>query len=148
MADRISQHFIDTKGMTKDEALEAARKVVESEVKIDLENPQHLEGYEYGRTQQLRREKHQVILPRATINQYLSGGASNDAGFSFTDEGCEYDISDYDEGAWWSRSKDRWWQVADTKEAIDLAWSHPDVVGVDVEENEEGNFEIYCIVND
>jgi hypothetical protein len=89
-----------------------------------------------------------VRIPRSVVNQYLSGGASNDAGFNFTSTGCEAVISAYDSSSWWNDSENRFWQIAATKEAVDLAWMNPDVVGVEVEETEEGNIEIYCTVND
>ena len=143
IADRISNHFIDTKGLEKKEALEKAREIVESDVKVSLEHPLSLYGYQGDQ----RDEQAQVRIPRKVVNQYLSGGASNDAGFNFTGEGCEAIVSDYDKGAWWNKSEDRFWQVAATKEAVDLAWMNPDVVGVETEEI-GGNIEIYCTVND
>lgn len=143
IVDRVSKHFVDTKGFTKEEAMTEARSVVDSEVQFCLDSPQHLEGY-HG---DLRDEKAQVIIPRATVNKYLSGGASNDAGFNFIGDGCEAIISDYDKGSWWNASQDRWWQVAACKEACDLAWMNPDVVGVDIEEI-DGNIEIYCTIRE
>jgi hypothetical protein len=144
IADLISRHFVNTKGMTKAEALEAAREIVSSDVKVSLEQPTCLYGYQGDQ----RAETAQVRIPRLVVNQYLSGGASNDAGFNFTQTGCEAVISDYDKGSWWNASEDRFWQVAACKEACSLAWLNPDVLGVEVEETEEGNLEIYCTINE
>lgn len=144
IADLISRHFTLTKGMEKTEALEAAREIVLSDVQVSLEQPLNLFGYQGDQ----RAETAQVRIPRSVVNQYLSGGASNDAGFNFTSTGCDAVISAYDNGSWWQASEDRFWQVAATKEACDLAWANPDVVGVDVEETEDGNIEIYCTVQE
>lgn len=143
IADRIAQHFVATKGKTKEEAMIAAREIVESKVEFCLDSPVHLEGYE----NKVRDETAQVRIPRAVVNKYLSGGASNDAGFNFTDSGCEAVISAYDSSSWWKASEGRFWQVAATKEACDLAWMNPDVVGVETAEV-DGNIEIYCTIRD
>ena len=38
IVDRISQWFIDTKGMTKEHAMESAREIVDSQVQFCLDN--------------------------------------------------------------------------------------------------------------
>jgi len=143
IADRIAKHFTLTKGLEKDEALEKGREIVESDVQVSLEQPLNLFGYQGD----MRAETAQVRIPRKVVNQYFSGGASNDAGFNFTKTGCDAVISAYDNSSWWNDSEDRFWQVAGAKEAVDLAWQNPDVVGVEMEEV-DGNIEIYCTVNE
>lgn len=142
--DRIMQSL--SAGMTTeqrtaklDELRAKAQKIVKSEVKIDLNNPMHLEGY-HGDT---RAETAHVILPRSMVNHYFSGGASNDAGFVKTETG-DWDaiISDYDRGRWWAKSEGRFTQVAAAHESVEAAgWNN---YTVSVDEDQDGNIQIYC----
>lgn len=115
-----------------------AKGIVKDGVRVNLANPMHLEGY-HG---DMRAETANIVIPRSLVNQYLGGGASNDVGFTKTPDGFDAIVSEYDRGAWWDRSADRFWQMAATHEAVEAAT----INGYTVEtvEDESGNFQILC----
>lgn len=124
---------------------EKASKLVAEKVTICLDEPVNLYGYQGDR----RDEVAHVRIPADVVNKHLGGGLSNDAGFRKTEDGFEAIISDYDKSKWWNAQEGRFWQVAAAKEAEDLAWLQPNVIGVERVENKETGFiEILCTVQD
>ena len=124
---------------------EKATKLVAEKVQVCLDEPVNLYGYQNDR----RDEQAHIRIPKEVVNQHLGGGLSNDAGFRKTEEGFEAIVSDYDKSKWWNAQEGRFWQQAAAKEAEDLAWLQPNVIGVERVENEETGFiEIMCTVQD
>lgn len=115
-----------------------AHEIVSNEVRVDMVNPMHLEGYHGDQ----RAETANVVIPRSLVNQYMSGGASNDVGFVKTDDGFDAIISQYDQGRWWNQSVDRFWQMAATHEACEAASLNG--YTTEIVEDEQGNVQIFC----
>jgi len=92
-----------------------AKQIVKNNVRIDLNEPMHLEGYHGDK----RAETANIVIPRSLVNQYLGGGASNDVGFVKTSDGFDAIVSEYDRGAWWNSASDRFWQMAAMHEGIE-----------------------------
>lgn len=145
--DCIVQRMLSHKRLMKDdpnyesalaEAKARAHSIVTEGVRVDLERRMPLYGY-HG---DMREERANIRIPRDLVNQWLSGGASNDAGFLKTDEGFSAIISDYDNGRWWSEAEARFTQVAAAYDAAE----HASLNGyaVKVEENTEGMLEVIC----
>lgn len=116
-----------------------AHAIVAKSVKVDLKNPQHLYGY-HG---DMREETAHVVIPREVVNQYMSGGASNDVGFTKTKDGFDAIVSEYDRGCWWDQSSDRFWQAAATFEAREAAIMQGYAVET-VEDVKTGTIQLIC----
>lgn len=115
-----------------------AHEIVSRDVRIDMNNPMHLEGYHGDQ----RAETANIVIPRSLVNQHLSGGASNDVGFVKTDDGFDAIVSQYDQGRWWNKSADRFWQMAATHEACEAASLNG--YTTEIVEDEQGTIQIYC----
>jgi len=142
--DRIVQRMLYT--MTaeqRQEQLETikakAHEIVSNGVQVDLANPLHLYGYKGD----MRSEVAHIRIPKSIVNEYLGGGASNDAGFVKTKSG-EFDaiVSEYDKGAWWNHAEGRFWQFAAAHESADLMSING--YTMTVSENEDGMIELVC----
>lgn len=116
-----------------------AHAIVAKSVKVDLKNPQHLYGY-HG---DMREETAHVVIPREVVNQYMSGGASNDVGFTKTKDGFDAIVSEYDRGCWWDQSSDRFWQAAATFEAREAAIMQGYAVET-IEDRETNTIQLVC----
>jgi hypothetical protein len=115
-----------------------AQGIVKNNVKVDLNEPMHLEGYHGDK----RQETANIVIPRSMVNQYMSGGASNDVGFTRTSEGFDAIVSQYDQSRWWNDAADRFWQMAATHEACEAATFNG--YTTEVVEDEQGNIQILC----
>jgi hypothetical protein len=134
-----------SRGMTAEQKAERiatlkanATQIVKNNVRVDLTNPMHLEGY-HG---DMRTETANIVIPRSLVNQFLGGGASNDVGFTKTPDGFDAIVSEYDKGSWWNGAADRFWQVAATHEAVEAATLNG--YTVETVEDENGNIQVYC----
>lgn len=145
--DCIVQKMMLGKRLTKDdvgyeaalaEAKARAHGIVADNIKVDMERRMPLYGY-HG---DMREERANIRIPREIINQWLSGGASNDAGFLKTEQGFDAIISDYDNGRWWSAAEPRFTQVAAAYDAAEAAQLNG--YAVHLEENVEGMLEVFC----
>ena len=136
LCDRARQHAMKhSNGLVDPEKAAAA---VKAAVQIHGK-PQHLTGY----TGDVRKQVAHIVVPQATVNQYLGGGASNDVGFLRREDGTyEAIVSAYDEGSWWTQAAPRFWQVAQTWEAERAAR----LKGYYVQREEvRGNVQLVCV---
>jgi hypothetical protein len=108
LVDRIIQH----KNISESEA----RKLVKDNVQIH-KIPQKLRGYRNDE----REQKAEIIAPKSFVNRYISRGASNDLGFYKEHGKYAAFVSLHDEGTWWNKAAPRFWQAAQTHEAIKAA---------------------------
>lgn len=133
LCDRARQH-----AATMGRNVEAAAAAVKTAVQIHGK-PAHLTGYAGDQRKQVAH----VVVPQATVNKYLGGGASNDVGFLRREDGTyEAVVSAYDEGSWWTQAAPRFWQAAQTWEAERAAR----LKGYYVQREEvQGNIQLVCV---
>lgn len=93
-----------------------ARKLVNDQVKI-CSKPESLKGWQGDK----RTQKAHIIVPQALVNSHLGGRDSNDLGFIQKNGKFQAIISDYDRSRWWNHAAPRFWQAAQTFEAMKAA---------------------------
>jgi hypothetical protein len=82
----------------------------------------------YGYSGDLRKETAEIVVKRGAVDNYLSGGASNDLGFKKVDGKYQAVVSAYDEQRWWRDKK----QVFLQESAADQARRTAINIGYDV----------------